>query len=394
MAIQFDPRSPEFAADPYPFYEELRKEAPVYKHAGFWTANSYEAVQTVLRNPDIFSSAPMGGKKVAKDKDGKPIPGSGSVIAQDPPVHSQQRRIVSRAFTPRRIALHEQQARGIVDELFAEFESKGRCDLVKDLANPLPVSVIAEMLGLDVDRREEFKAWATALIIGSTTSGAARGSKEHRKLIKDFRDFTLELIEQRQKDPGDDLVSILVNAEAEEGALDVDQVFAFTTLLLSAGSETTTNLIGSAMLRLLEHPEQLAEVAADHELIAPMLEEALRLESPVQMAMRIATRDTEVCATQIPKGSFILALIGSGNRDTEKYEDPDRFDIHRVVDDHLAFGHGHHFCLGASLARLEAKVAFESILTKLKNPKLGSGGIERPGSMLVRGLSSMDLRFD
>ena len=238
MSFVFNPIDPEFLADPYPTYATLRNEHPIYRHpAGFWFLSRYEDVLAAFKNAEVFSSSAMGGgqRPIAMPQQERPAIGN-SLISEDPPVHTQQRNIVNRGFTPARIASLEPRIEQLADELFADFATKGQCDITTDLANPLPVSVIAELLGLDPDRRDEFKQMSTDIIIGSTQVGAMGGSAMFDSMRR-FRDVIAEAVEDRKQNPGSDLISVLVDAEVDGGVLDPESTIGFAGLLLAAGSE-------------------------------------------------------------------------------------------------------------------------------------------------------------
>ncbi len=390
----FNPTDPAFLDDPYPTYEKLRKAGSVYRHpGGFYAITGHADVTKVLKSPEVFSSQAMGGNRVVVGPNGEVAPTSGSLIGQDPPVHTQQRNIVNRGFTPRRMGALEPQVRAEVDELFAKFEHKGECDLVRDLAGPLPVTMIAELLGLDRDRRDDFKRWSAALIVGSTSPGQMREMSGNLGMFGELQQYLTDFVERRRAEPRDDLVSILIHAEEEEGTLDAGQVVAFASLLLAAGSETTMNLIGNAVIALLAHPEQLEEVRSDLSLVPKLAEETLRYDSPIQLVMRLSREKSEVGGVELSKGSFVMPLLASANRDDAQFPNADRFDIHRNTQGHVGFGLGNHFCLGAALARLEAKVALEAVIERMPNLALATDKVERHGSFLVRGPSSLPLRF-
>jgi cytochrome P450 len=446
MATRFNPFDSEFVQDPYPVYAALRSEAAVARvrigprqmlaivialvriqreqglslrdgfrlfrdrrraqrkwrstrklrfRARIYTVSRYDEVAYVLKHPEIFSSEAMGGSEVQViSAEGDIAPTSGSLIAHDPPEHTRQRNIVSRGFTPRRIAELEPKIRKNAEELFARFERRGSCDLMEEFANPLPVSVIADLLGLDPDRRDDFKRWSTALIVGSTQPGRG-GGFGNIELFREFRAYMTDVIADRRKNPGDDLISTLIISGEGEEILEPEMVISFASLLLAAGSETTTNLIGNAMLALFQNPAQLERVQGDPSLIDKVITEALRYDSPIQLTARLAMQDSKVAGVSIPRGSMIAVLLASGNRDARQFEDPDRFDIDRpTTPAHLAFGFGNHFCIGASLARLEGSIALEMILTRLRGLSLGVDEVERHGSFLVRGPSTLPLRFD
>ena len=437
MAVRFRPFDADFLQDPYPKYAELRDDAPVLRvrvgpfavanliwrfakmrrEAGqpgllrtaiqmrreaktpgverspamrlprrIYAVSRHEDVTAVLRNPDVFSSAAMGGGR--QPAGSEPSPTEGSLIGLDPPEHGEHRAIVNRGFTPRRIGELEPRIRKIADELVGGFERQGHCDLVEAFANPLPVAVIAELLGLDPARRDDFKRWSTALIIGSTSGGGPRW-----ELFREFRTYMSEVAEQRRREPGEDLISLLIHAQEEEGVLDTEQVVGFASLLLAAGSETTTNLIGNALLALRDNPEQAERIREEPERIPQLLEETLRYDSPIQLLMRLTTRDTQIRGVSIPERAMVIVLLGAANRDAEYFSDPDRFDIARNTQGHLALGLGNHFCLGASLARLEARIALETLFTRFPDYRLADGHLERHGSFLVRGPKSLPFEF-
>jgi cytochrome P450 len=445
MATRFNPFDSEFVRDPYPIYAALRSEAAVARVAigpremikivaglirmqreqdislrdtwrlfrerrrarrpssssrrlrfrpRVYTVSRYDEVSYVLKHPEIFSSEAMGGSEVQViNAEGDIAPTSGSLIAHDPPEHSRQRNIVSRGFTPRRIAQLEPKIRKNAEELFARFERRGSCELMEEFANPLPVSVIADLLGLDPGRRDDFKRWSTALIVGSTQPGSG-GSFGNIQLFREFRSYMTEVIADRRRNPGDDLISTLILSGEGEEILEPEMVISFATLLLAAGSETTTNLIGNAMLALFRNPDQLARVQNDPTLIDRVIDEALRYDAPIQLTARLAMQDSEVAGVSIPRGSMIAVLLASANRDERQFEEPDRFNMDRPTPAHLAFGFGNHYCIGASLARLEGSIALEMILTRLQGLSLSVGEVERHGSFLVRGPSSLPVRFE
>jgi cytochrome P450 len=394
MSFVFNPIDPEFLADPYPTYETLRHEHPVYRHpAGFWFLSRHEDVLAAFKNAEVFSSSAMSGgqRPIGMSQPERPAIGN-SLISEDPPVHTRQRNIVNRGFTPARIASLAPRIEQLADELFAAFASKGQCDITTDLANPLPVSVIAELLGLDPGRRDEFKQMSTDIIIGSTQVGAMGGSAMFDSMRR-FREVIAEAVEDRKRNPGSDLISVLVDAEVDGGVLDPESTIGFAGLLLAAGSETTTNLIGNTMVSLLEDPELLERILRDADLIKPLLEESLRHDPPVQLLIRITTRDTEVRGIEIPKGNMVMLGIGAANRDEARFPDPDVFDLDRNTQGHLGFGFGNHFCLGASLARLEGTIALARIVDRLESPKLATPKVEYHGSFLIRGPTSLPITF-
>lgn len=446
MATAFNPFEPDFVRDPYPTYARLRSQGAVDRvrigprqilalvvtairmqrqqgtrlrdsfrmlrqrararrsrpgsergpgfRARVYTVSRYAEASYVLKHPELFSSEVMGGSQVqVLNAEGDIAPTSGSLIAHDPPEHTRQRSIVSRGFTPRRISELEPQIRKNAEELFARFEQRGSCDLMEEFANPLPVSVIADLLGLDPARRDDFKRWSTALIVGSTQPGEA-GGLGNIGLFREFRAYMTDVIAERRQNPGDDLISTLLHSGEGEGILDPEQVISFASLLLAAGSETTTNLIGNAVLALSRHPEQFERVWRDPALVSKVVDETLRYDAPIQLTARLAMQDSEIAGVAIPRGSIVAVLLASANRDARQFDDPDRFDIDRPTPAHLAFGFGNHYCIGASLARLEGTIALEMILTRLRGLSLCVDEVEHHGSFLVRGPTTLPVRFD
>jgi cytochrome P450 len=413
MNIDYDPFSPRFRDDPYPVYRALREQAPVHfaPASKLFCVSRHEDVSHVLRRPDLFSSSAMA--TVLMDADLGPmrprtvfalarflmkartspiaIRNRGNLTSIDPPRHDVMRRIVNRAFTPKRIDAWEGRAREIVATQLAKLGRGEVFDVVEDLAIPLPVTIIAEMLGVEPERQRDFKRWSDAII--SAASGSARQNPIESGMLDSFGDlyaYLRETVRRRRDAPADDLVSVLVDP-SQDGVLDELDVVQFVMLLLVAGNETTTNLIGNAAYALLEHPEQLARVASDPSLVPALIEETLRWDAPIQMLFRTASCDTEVAGTAIPKGATVVPLLGSANRDERVFEAPDRFDVGRDAKGHLAFGLGLHFCLGSALARLEARVALEALVPLLASFETEFEDAPFVDSFLVRGRTRLPL---
>lgn len=395
--MEYNPFAPEVRQDPFPYYRELRRAGRVawVEGLGMYAVPHYQDVRFVFQHPGLFSSGVMAGA-VQPETGGRRsqmMGGSigGSLIGNDPPEHTRLRKIVNRGFTPTRIRALEPRIRQIADDLIAKLEGAREFDLVQELSMPLPVTVIAEILGIEPERREDFKRWSDAVIVGGTGTPSPEERAKFGPLLLEASQYLHHVAAERRREPREDLISALVREEADEGALTPQQVISFTMLLLIAGNETTTNLIGNAMLALHHWPGERERVRANPALIPRMIEETLRYDSPVQFVFRRTTREVELGDTKIPEGARVMQLIGSANRDESRFPDPDRFDIDRDASGHLGFGFATHFCLGAPLARLEARIVFESLFQRLPRLELLDPDCERIDSMLIRGPKS--LRF-
>jgi cytochrome P450 len=417
-AIAFDPFDDTQRDDPYPAYAELRRRSPVTRieKSGAFAVARYRDVAFVLRHPELFSSIAMqtmmssglgpalasglpagDGARVAELLERLPISlpealAAPLLIASDPPRHGPMRSLVNRGFTPRRIAQLEPRVRAIARETLAALEGKPDFDIVSELFVPLPVTVIAELLGVEPERSADFKRWSDHVVAGVTGGAGAVGPVQVLEALAELSQYLTGVIERRRREPRDDLISTLIRAGEGETALTPGQVVMFTLLLLVAGNETTTNLLGNTLLALFDHPDELARVQRDSRRIPALVEEGLRYDGPVQFVFRQATQDVELGGVTIPAGATVIPLLGSANRDDAAFPDGDRFDVSRDTQGHLAFGLGIHFCLGASLARLEARVALEELLPRLPRLERAQARVEYIDSYLVRGPKRLPLR--
>lgn len=414
MKIEFDPFVTEWRHDPFPIYAALREHAPVFvsEPSKTYCISRYDDVLSVLKQPQLFSSGVMqrllmnprlGGFRLrdvktlmrfAWDTRMKPLALSRApnLITLDPPRHDAVRSIVNRGFTPRRISAWEPRIREIVDEELGSISPGDDFDVVHDLAIPLPTRVIAEMLGIDPARRADFKSWSNTII--SVASGPGRENPLSHGFLENVGalfSFLRDTVRERQASPGDDLVSLLVDPSQDESLNELEMI-QFVLLLLLAGNETTTNLIGNGVNALLDFPDQLELLCRDQTLVPGLIDEALRFDSPVQLVFREAMAETEIAGTRIPKGATVCVLIGSANRDERRFTDADRFDVTRGDRGHLAFGFGAHFCLGSALARLEATAAFEGILPLLPGYCRVDERSPVIDSFLVRGRQTLELK--
>ncbi|MGH8006974.1 MAG: cytochrome P450, partial [Candidatus Binatia bacterium] len=290
--MDYNPFLPEVQQNPYPYYAYLREHAPVYQipGVGFWAVSRYADVLAVIKNPHVFSSANMVGPVLG---DLNPFPPEApSLIELNPPVHTVQRKIINRAFTPRRIATLEAHLREVVHHLIEQIAARGHCDLMSDLAIPLPVTVIAELLGVPVERRHDFKRWTTDMV-RAMQAFTVTEREEIRQSLTEWRTYFEEMIAEYRKQPKDNLLSDLVRAEEEDERLTAAQLLSTACLLLIGGNETTTNLIGNAVLALFTHPQELAKVRANPALVPNLVEETLRYDAPIQFLLRQTTQEVE-----------------------------------------------------------------------------------------------------
>src|SRR5437763_4505506 len=378
--------------NPYPAYDQMRQGLPVFQLAQFdlWMIFDFEGVKRALVDHGVFSS------------DLSHVPGHGNpgewFIFFDPPRHTKLRALISKAFTPRVVANLEPRIRELSRQLLDQTIERGEMDLAADFAVPLPMRVIAEMLGVPATDWPRYKRWSDVILKIANTftkdEEAARTIQEYRGVTAEMRDWLPDFIAQRQAAHQDDLLTRLVEAEVDGEQLTPAEVLGFVQLLLVGGQETTANLINNAVLCLMEHPDQLARLRAAPELLPSAIEEVLRYRSPLQWMPRATRRDVELHGRVIPAGKLVLPLIGSANRDPRQFADAGRFDVTRDPNPHLAFGHGIHACLGAPLARLEARIALADFLERVKGFEPASAEPWEPRKALgVHGPSRLPIRF-
>ncbi len=391
--IYFNPWDPAFRANPYPHYKPLLAGPPRILDLFGPTAmvTRYADVTTALRDHAHFSSVRPRDPNETNDEG--PFAGARTMLFSDPPLHTRLRRLVSRDFTPRRIRDMEPRIREIAKNLIDAAVGKGELEVMHGIANALPVMVIAEMLGVPPDHYQQFKHWSDTVVSGDNTLPGTPLPEEFHTAKNALRSYFADEIERRRKNPGTDLVSALVAAHDDAEAMNADELLAFVLLLLLAGNETTTNLIGNGMLALGHNPDSMATLRAKPELMRGAIEEMLRYDGPVQSTFRTATRDTEIGGTPIAAGMGVFVIIAAANRDPAKFNDPEKFDIARAPNEQVAFGEGIHFCIGAPLARLEGSIAIGSLLERfphlrLKNP---DAAVTYKGSYFLRGLSRLEM---
>jgi cytochrome P450 len=391
--IYFNPWDENFRANPYPHYRPLLAGPLRIIEMGFKFALAarYADVRAILMDHATFSSVLPKG--MGFDEQTKIFGDAPTMLGSDPPTQTRLRRLVSRDFTPRRIRELEPRIREIAKNLLDAAEHKGEFDVMADLANPLPVMVISDLLGVPPEEYQQFKNWSDKIIEADNTIPGTPIPDEIKRAFTELKDYFVAEIARRRKNPGADLVSALVAAHDESEALNADELLQFLVLLLLAGNETTTNLIGNGMLALGRNPESMAALRAKPDLMRGAVEEMLRYDGPVQATFRTATRDTVVGGTPIRAGMGTFVIIAAANRDPAQFRDPDKFDITREPNDQVAFGEGIHFCIGAPLARMEGSIAIGTALERfphlrLKNP---DAAVTYKGSYALRGLSRLEM---
>ncbi|MGE5223107.1 MAG: cytochrome P450 [Omnitrophica WOR_2 bacterium] len=377
--------------NPFPIYRDMRMQNPVYfdTQRFSWSVFRYEDVFRVLSDYNTFSSQYHQSNQGSIEQ-----PFASSMISTDPPRHRQLRTLVTQAFTPRAVEALAPRIRSIVNEYLDKVIPGESMEVLHDLGNPLPVTVIAELMGIPVEDRDKFKQWSDK-IVGLADEGVM--DFEYGRFdaaVMEMVTYFMNMIELRRIHPGEDLISGLLSAHLDDEFLSLPELMGFCVLLLVAGNETTTNLIGNAMLTFIEHSGTWQRLRDQPELLPAAIEEVLRYRSPVQCMFRHTRVDTTLGGKEIPAGESFLAWIGSANHDEDQFPDADRFILDRSPNKHLAFGQGIHYCLGAPLARLEAKIAFENMLERFSDVQMVPGtSIERMPSLIVYGIRSLPVAF-
>ncbi|WP_395823076.1 cytochrome P450 [Archangium minus] len=367
---------PAVLADPHTVFAKMRSEPGLCRVEPFgaYAAARYEDAAAILKDPQRFSSEALA--ITAEPSWLGPNPVAQALISKDPPNHARLRALVNRAFGPTGMARLEAQVRKVSEELAEAAVRRREVELVDAFTFILPRNVIGYLLGLDPSTFSNFKRWSLAMgLITSATTPEQH--EEIRFVVKEMKAYLTAVIEARRRQPGEDMVSDLLRAEVDGRNLTDEEILSFLFLLLPAGMETTSQLIGNAIIYLARYPEHLAQAREDKAHIPRFIEEVLRYESPIQLNFRIATQDVELSGTKIPAGSFVLGLVGSANRDERVFEQPDRFLPGREKgNQHLTFGYGIHFCLGAQLARMEARMALEALVSRVSSIRLRSPEVQ------------------
>ncbi len=393
--FSFNPLDDATRRDPFPVYAEARRAHPVYVHPEFPIVSifRYEDVQSILKDPETWSSRfpPPPGIDPAK----LPEP---SMLGQDPPSHTRLRGLVNQAFTPRIMRRLEPRMRAIADELLDAALAQGDVDYVEAMTYPLPVIVIAEIIGVPAQDREQFKIWSDLAVAnlgnGLFVPPTPERMEQLGRLMREMRAYFAELADERRRVPREDLLTGLVQAEIEGSKLTHDEMIQMLVLILVAGNETTTSLIGNTVLELLAHPDQLARLRADPGLAPTAIDEVLRFSSPVQLDPRRATREVVLRDQVIQPNQIVVNWLGSANRDEDIFAAPETFDVGRTDNRHIAFGFGPHYCLGANLARLEAQVALHALLARTRHfERTDDAPLPLHPSIVFRGVTALPLKL-
>jgi len=395
----YDLFDPAIAEDPFEYYAVLREQAPVYRMpSGMWIVSTHALCLEAIRDYESFSSKfvqKMSGGAVGADGN---IVGPETLLSNDPPSHTFFRKLVNKAFSPMRVRKLSDSIRVIAEDLIGKLErGPERFDVVADYAVPLPLTVIADQIGVPRTHLDKFKQWSDASIVPIGGMATPEQLFESLQLTEELKSYLAERSKERIEDPKDDMLSDLVTARVDgERAIEIKEVVSILQQFLVAGNETTTNLIAATVQFLLQNPDQLAWVQRDRTLLANAVEEALRLETPTCGMWRVATRDVELGGTRIPEGSMVMLRYAAANRDEAVFENAEAFDVRRPnAKDHLAFGMGIHFCPGAALAREETRIGVELMLDRLDGLRLAPGNdFAHHPNMLLRGLKRLDVEFD
>lgn len=397
VTAQFNPLAPGALANPYPMYKALREEAPWYWSEMFeaWILTRYEDVDAVLNHPRFSADRGQAKGRMAEMMRQRQSEDFGifsrvqTMLTSDPPAHTRLRKLVSKAFTPRAVENLRPRIQDIVDELLGQIPDTSEFDLVEELAYPMPVIVIAEMLGVPANDRARFKHWSDTVVAtlgGPFTAPDVMAAAQQS--LQELAAYMHEFIGERRASPREDLISGLVAAEERGDVLSEDEILATTILLLIAGNETTTNLISNSVYTLLSHRDQWDILREEPDVMPSAVEELLRFCGPVQLTGRVAMEDLELNGHKVEQGVPCTTLLGAANRDPSKFPDPDRFDVRRNPKEHVGLGDGIHFCLGAPLARAEASIAIGTMIQRFPDLQLRVEP-EWGGNFIIRGIKKL-----
>lgn len=385
--VWFDPYDYALHEDPYPAYAALRSRAPLYRNQelNFWALSRHGDVLAAFRDPERFSSA--DGVSLDPSATGPHASRIMSFLAMDEPAHGRMRRLVSKGFTPRRVAQLEPRVRQITDQHLQPVLDRRDFDFIEDMAGKIPMDVVSELLGVPAADRAELRRLAETVV--HRDDGVLDVPSASVAASLDLVTYYLDLVRQRRQQRRDDLISALIDVDVDGEHLGDEELTAFLFLMVVAGNETTTKLLGHAWYWAWRNPTERAKVWADPDAIPRWIEETLRYDNSTQVLARTATADTPLHGDVIRRGDRVLLLVGSANRDERVFPDPDRYDIDRDTSDLLSFGNGRHYCLGASLARLEARIVLEQLLARVAAYDVDPAGVRRVHSANVRGFASL-----
>jgi cytochrome P450 len=388
VSLEFDPYAYETHEDPYPLYARLRREAPVYfnERLNFWALSRHADVLSAMRDTEHLTNTHGVSLDRSSHENADAVM---SFLAMDPPRHTRMRGLVSRGFTPRRVASLEPRIREIARRWLDELADRDRCDFIDDFAGRLPMDVISELIGVPEPDRAELRRLADTIV--HREAGMSDVPPEGIQASIAVIQYFIGLVKEREAKRTDDLTSALLDAELDGEKLRKRDIVGFLHLMIIAGNETTTKLLGNSMYWLWRNPDQRALVRADPSLIPRWVEETLRYDNSTQALARTVAREHSVAGQLVRPGEKILLLVGSANRDEQVFPDPDRFDLNRNTSAMLSFGQGTHFCLGASLARLEGRVALEEVWQRYPSFEIDEAGIERVHSSNVRGFAHLPM---
>lgn len=393
-SVTFDPTQRSVQMNPYPYYRRLRDEAPVHRIEALdaYALTRFEDCKNSFLHPELYSARDFI-KQAFGDLD--PVPEVPSLIAMDPPEHTPLRKLAGQGFLPSVTRAIEPKIQEVVNGLVDDIEAAGRqFDFVNDFAAYVPVSVTAELIGVDRSQRENFKIWTADLLNAANRANLSeREVSRIRTSVGELRAYLEKVIAERRRNPTDDFISHLIKAEADGDILSEIQVLSIAVLTHFGGSETPSHLISSALIALFENPATFDELRGNSDLTAKLVDETLRYWSPVNLVFQTATQDIELHETLIPGGSYVMSYIGSANRDERRFADPDRFDIHRDTQGHLSFAHGPHYCPGASLGKRMAAIALEAVLARMPEIRRLDDTTDWLASLWIRGAKTLRVAY-
>lgn len=398
-SLKFNPYDPKFQANPYPVYHNLRSVEPIHQSfTGMWVITRYADAKAVLRDPrfcvdKMSNNVKQKSHHLQWDFNTLAQAISKWLIFLNPPEHTRLRNLLSKAFSSASIKSLYPHIQQITDQLISKVRHQGYMDIITDFACPLPCNVICTILGVPVEDWYKLYYWSDKLSSILAPLNSLEDYEQMNKVALEFTDYFKNLIAQRQKSPQQDLLNTLIAVKEQDNKLSEEEIISVCMLLFFAGEETTVNLIGNGMLALLSHPQQMQQIKSQPKFIYSAVEEMLRYDSPIQITTRVATEDVNMDGITIRAGEKALLCVGAANRDPAQFPEPDRFDITRANNTHLAFSDGIHYCLGATLARIEAEIAINTLVQQLPDLKLSQDKLEWRNKVPVRSLKNLPVTF-